>query len=196
MEEDQIPVSPAAHYMCGGIKVNEYGETSIPGLLAFGETACSGVHGANRLASNSTLECLAFTHLAVENIEYSGSEFPEYVSNKKQVSQYNDSNLFVGVQNEMWNSFGIERDYGKMCDSAKVLQSIKSNLEHNFKGNLFGVKIEALNLVTVGLLLARSAIARRESRGTHKLRDLPYRDDENWLKHVEIKEENVILVDH
>lgn len=195
MDEDLIPVSPAAHYMCGGIKVNEYGETSIPNLLAFGECACTGVHGANRLASNSTLECMAFTHLASERITESDSGFPEY--HVKGKSRLVNSSIEVRghIQNIMWGAYGIIRTLDEMENYLHVLKKILDETETT-KEQLHHSAIEDRNLATVAVLVAKSAVTRLESRGTHKLDEYPDRDDINWQKHIEIKEEKVTLVDH
>ncbi len=196
MDMDLIPVSPAAHYMCGGVKVNEYGETSIKGLLAFGETGCSGVHGANRLASNSTLECMAFTHLASERILLSDSEFPVYTVTGKN-NPIDPSEEGRGhIQNIMWGAFGIIR---KLDEMENYLQVLKKTLEITCSEpieNLHHFSVEERNLTAVATLVAKSAVTRLESRGTHKLDEFPNRDDQNWLKHIEIKEGKVTLVDH
>ena len=196
MDEDLIPVSPAAHYMCGGIRVNTRGEISIPGLLAFGESSCNGVHGANRLASNSTLECMTFTHFATERLESSESDFPS-ISNLLEQGKPRLREPRRGyIQNLMWKSFGIIRTQESMEDSESQLKGVKQEIESDFIQHKTREVIEELNLATVGLLLAKSARTRKESRGTHKIEDIPHRDDENWLKHVDIKNEKVSLVKH
>jgi L-aspartate oxidase len=124
MEADLIPVSPAAHYMCGGIKVNEYGETSIKGLLAFGETACSGVHGANRLASNSTLECMTFPHIAMERIVDSSEVFPSEKVIEHLTLESNTVSLRVQLQEIMWDNYGIIRKQGSMREAELLLNGI------------------------------------------------------------------------
>lgn len=132
MEADLIPVSPTAHYMCGGIKVNEYGETSIKGLLAFGETACSGVHGANRLASNSTLECMTFPHIAAERIVDSSEVFPSEKVIKQLTLESNAVSLRTQLQEIMWDNYGIIRKQGSMREAELLLNGINERTEYNF----------------------------------------------------------------
>jgi L-aspartate oxidase len=196
MDEDLLPVSPAAHYMCGGVKVNLRGETSINGLLAFGESSCTGVHGANRLASNSTLECMAFTHYATDELESSAVDFPEIKSAEPQDAAPSYMQRRRNLQSIMWNSFGIIRTEDSMERSEASLVNIQQEIESVFKTHKSRDVIEELNIATVGLLLAKSARTRKESRGTHKLEEIPFRDDQNWLKHIEIKKNKVTLVDH
>lgn len=196
MDEDLIPVSPAAHYMCGGVKVNEYGETSIKGLLAFGETGCSGVHGANRLASNSTLECMAFTHLANERVSISDSDFPVYTATGISKLVKPSMEVRGHIQNIMWGAFGIIRKLDEMENYLYVLEKTLEKTHSEPIENLHHSSIEDRNLATIASLVAKSAVTRLESRGTHKLDEYPDRDDENWLKHIEIKENKVTLVDH
>lgn len=196
MDEDLLPVSPAAHYMCGGIKVNLQGETTITGLLAFGETSCSGVHGANRLASNSTLECMVFPHYATEKLESSETDFPSITIISKQDKERPYKSYRGRVQKLMWSSFGIVRNQESMERSENLLKEIIQEIESDFMVHKSRGLIEELNIATVGLLLAKSASTRKESRGTHKLEEIPHRDDQNWLKHIEIKKNKVTLVDH
>ena len=196
METDLIPVSPAAHYMCGGIKVNECGETSIKGLLAFGEASCSGVHGANRLASNSTLECMTFPHIAAERIYESSEVFPAKKVIKQLTLESNAVSLRTQLQEIMWDNYGIIRKQGSMREAELLLNGIKEKTEYNFSQLITRGTIEDRNLSAVALLVARAAYLRHESRGTHKLEEYPFRDDENWLKHIEFRENDVILADH
>ena len=196
MDKDLIPVSPAAHYMCGGVKVNEYGETSIKGLLAFGETGCSGVHGANRLASNSTLECMAFTHLASERIPESDSKFPVYIVTGKNKPSNPSKEVRGHIQNIMWGAFGIIRKLDEMENYLHVLEKTLEETNLNPINQIHHSSVEDRNLAALAMLVAKSAVTRLESRGTHKLDEYPKRDDQNWLKHIEIKEEKVTLVDH
>ncbi len=196
MEKDLIPVSPAAHYLCGGVKVNKHGETSLQGLLAFGEVACTGVHGANRLASNSTLECMVFTDLAVENMDISESDFPieHPLRCSEEMGSY--SSLKHQIQSIMWEYFGIYRSKKSMLEAKQGLVTLNHQLNAIPEEIMFRTHLEDRNLATVGLLIATAASIRDESRGTHKLEEHPYRDDSNWLKHIEIKGKKVILVDH
>jgi L-aspartate oxidase len=196
MDTDLIPVSPAAHYMCGGIKINESGETTISGLLAFGENACSGVHGANRLASNSTLECLTFPFIASETINDYCDDFPE-----ENIVRYSEHAPDLPsprpqLQEIMWSSYGIIRRKQSMREAEKALKEIRDITEHNFRKSVTLQSIEDRNLGVVAWLLAQAAVNRHESRGTHELEEYPFRDDANWLKHIEFHESELILVDH
>ncbi len=196
MEADLIPVSPAAHYMCGGIKVNEYGETSLKGLLAFGEASCSGVHGANRLASNSTLECMTFAHIAAERIVESCEVFPAEKVIKQITMESSVVSLRAQLQEIMWDNYGIIRKQGSMREAEMLLRGINKRTEYNLGHSITRETIEDRNLSTVALLVARAAQIRHESRGTHKLEEYPFRDDENWLKHIEFKENDMTLADY
>jgi len=196
MDTDLIPVSPAAHYMCGGIKVNEYGETSVTGLLAFGETSCSGVHGANRLASNSTLECMTFPHIAVEGIVESSEDFPSEKVNRQIAPGLSTVSMRAQLQEIMWTNYGIIRKMGAMREAELLIRVINERTGYNLCQSMTRETIEDRNLSNVALLVARAAQIRRESRGTHKLEEYPFRDDENWLKHIEFKENDVTLADH
>ena len=195
MDEDLIPVSPAAHYFCGGVKTNKYGESSIAGLWVIGESACTGVHGANRMASNSLLECLVFSEMAVSRIkEY--SDFPEHVivEQIKSTDMQNESKR--KIQDIMWNHVGINRDIDDLRQPKKDLDKIYNETQKAFHKEISVKNIEAMNLACVAKLVAKAAGTRTESRGTHMLNDYPMRDDEHWLKHIEFKKEEMFYVDH
>jgi L-aspartate oxidase len=195
MDEDLIPVSPAAHYFCGGVKTNKYGESSIAGLWVIGESACTGVHGANRMASNSLLECLVFSEMAVSRIkEY--SDFPEHVivEQIKSTDMQNESKR--KIQDIMWNHVGINRDTDDLRQAKKDLDKIYNETQKAFHKEISVKNIEAMNLACVAKLVAKAAGTRTESRGTHMLNDYPVRDDEHWLKHIEFKKEEMFYVDH
>jgi len=188
MAEDLIPVSPAAHYLCGGVKTNEYGETSIPCLLALGECACSGVHGANRLASNSTLECLAFSGLAFENLRppfhWHGQSVEGDEKDVKLVQSTRAKHLKAELQDVMWTLVGIIRSIEGLEEVIERLGSIEGEAEALLERGLSVDRIELRNMASVAKLVAQAAYIRRESRGTHKLEPYAFKDDENWLKHI------------
>ena len=188
--EDLIPVSPAAHYICGGIKTNEYGETSIKNLLAFGECTCTGVHGANRLASNSLLESVVFSSLGSKKIK-------KYVNNKiesvkepitsvfsKNIETQELNYLKVELRKAMWDYVGIIRNEEQMALMIKKLENINTKLSAICKTGINTLSLELLNMVTVAKLITKAAHARKESRGTHYRSDYPTEDDKNWLKHI------------
>jgi L-aspartate oxidase len=196
METDLIPVSPASHYMCGGIKINEYGNTTIKGLLAFGETTCSGVHGANRLASNSMLECLTFPYIASRAIGDYCDNFPEekiigFLEQAPEVSSPR-----TRLQKIMWDSYGINRSKQMMQKAEKSIIDIIEINDQCFCEFVSRENIEDRNLGIVAWLLAQAAITRYESRGTHKLEEYPFRDDVNWLKHIALCENEIFLKEH
>ena len=195
MDEDLIPVSPAAHYFCGGVKTNEYGETNISGLLVIGESACTGVHGANRMASNSLLECLVFSDMAVSKISDSG-DFPEKVSTGKFSSIQKTNDYRETIQGIMWKHVGINRNIWDLHYAREELDQIYAETQEQLKEDITVQNIEARNLACIARLVAYAASIRTESRGTHMLTDYPVRNDEYWLNHIEFKKEEVTLADH
>lgn len=190
MDEDLIPVSPAAHYFCGGVKTNQCGESNIKGLLVIGESACTGVHGANRMASNSLLECLVFSDIAASKIKDSGN-FPTRETIAK-ISSTNISNESrTRIQETMWKHVGINRNIWDLHYASEELDQIYAETQRNLHENISVQNIEARNLACVARLVAKAAGIRTESRGTHMLTDYPIRNDTNWLRHIEFKKEEV-----
>ena len=188
MERDLIPVSPAAHYLCGGIRTNEYGETSIPGLLAIGECACTGVHGANRLASNSTLECMTFASFAVDKIREDppteGGE-PRRISSAEMADEPCVDVLRRELQALMWVKAGIIRSERGLREARAGIQDLERRATE-LKGSSFRL-LELRNMLDVGGLVVEAAYTRKESRGTHYMEDHPQRNDEEWLRHISIR---------
>jgi len=192
--KDLIPVAPAAHYTIGGVRTGLYGETNIKGLFACGEVACTGVHGANRLASNSLLECVVFAKRAVDgalqilnddtnkssdtadfltiepNFEYSESQSNALLEYKKAVSQV----LNRGV--------GIVRTKERILSTINKIEEISQSLEE-FSG-YYRLKLNMA--IDVSLLIARSSLIREESRGVHIREDYP-QEDKEWKNHIVIK---------
>ena len=178
---DLVPVRPAAHYLMGGIKTNLDGQTSLRGLYAAGETACTGVHGANRLASNSLLEGLVFGARAAETMRsevgsHARPSCPQEIGGA-------DSNAALQtaqwLRAAMWQHAGVVRDEAGLKE---LLQQI-TNGEPLLKLPSKRTDFETKNLLAVGELIARSALAREESRGAHFRSDCPRRDDERFQKH-------------
>lgn len=193
---DMAPVCPAAHYMMGGVKTDLWGRTSVPGLYAAGETADTGVHGANRLASNSLLEGLVFGARSGQAMMQDapvakrsaaalpGSPAPRpgqgHSDHTTKVSSKSVSSPALSkIRDLMWQKVGIMRD-GKNLVS--VIEQL-ANIELPANGEMGRGDHELHNLHKLGLLIARSALAREESRGSHYRGDFPYRDDEKFQKH-------------
>jgi len=186
---DLIPVSPAAHYICGGIKTNEYGETTVANLLAFGECTCTGVHGANRLASNSLLESVVFSSLGAQKAK-------NYLKNEIEAPPQQKETAFANIEtqelnyvkaelrNAMWDYVGILRTEEKMGLMLRKLEHLNRRLDA-FGGTGVNTQfLEIKNMVTVANLITKAAHTRKESRGTHYRTDYPTTDDKNWLKHI------------
>ncbi|HET9837141.1 MAG TPA: L-aspartate oxidase [Candidatus Angelobacter sp.] len=190
---DLIPVRPAAHYLMGGMRTDLEGRSSLPGLFAAGEAACTGVHGANRLASNSLLEGLVFGARAGQAMcdqrnDAPGSSNPA-AQHDKAVSS--DVELFIReIQQLMWNKVGIVRSRQGLSEAVQQLQAAGEKLP----GPDSRRSGEAGNIHTAALLIARSALARLESRGAHYRTDYPEHDDAKFRKHSIVGERGVKFV--
>jgi L-aspartate oxidase len=189
IRKEAIPVVPAAHYICGGVKVELNARTSISGLWSVGEASCTGVHGANRLASNSLLECAVFGNNAAANI----SDFLK--SYEKSDNQPSLPEWSVGsaepmregviikeawdfVRHTMTNHVGIVRSNKRLNRARRRIELIRSEVHEDYWDNLVeGDLVELRNLATVAMLIIESAIYRRESRGLHYNADYPARED-------------------
>ncbi len=179
-----IPVVPAAHYLCGGIVSDTNGRTTIQNLYVSGESACTGVHGANRLASNSLLEGLVFSHNAfVHSAQYiktiKDSDMPEYpVWNKEGTFDLQEwivvQHNMEDVKRTMWDYVGIVRNDMRLKSAAKRISMLAEEI-HNFyrKSTITPEIVELRNLATVSKLIIRSAIARKDSIGLHFNSDHP-----------------------
>lgn len=176
-----IPVVPAAHYLCGGIHIDNKGQTDIPGLFAIGESACSGLHGANRLASNSLLECLAYAHEAVEFLKNQNLKLTELTPKEWHYSQNEDedelaviSHLWDEVRRLMWNYVGIVRSKKRLERADHRLSNLMSEIKEyywNFKLN--ADILELRNIALMAQLTVKCALKRKESRGVHYNIDYP-----------------------
>jgi L-aspartate oxidase len=187
--EDRIPVSPAAHYICGGIKTNEYGETTVPNLLAFGECTCTGVHGANRLASNSLLESVVFSSLGAQKAKnYLKKEIEAPPQQKETVFSNIETHeltyLKADLRTAMWGYVGIIRNKEQMDLMLRKLKHLNKRLAA-IGGNGVNTRfLELKNMMTISNLVTTAAYTRKESRGTQYRADYPSTDDRKWLKHV------------
>jgi L-aspartate oxidase len=182
LHRDLIPVRPAAHYLMGGVRTDVNGKTSLKRLYAAGEVACTGVHGANRLASNSLLEGLVFGARAAEAMreetELTAAVAPQ---NRSQASSSlnHSGGLLQQLQQIMWEKAGLLRDASGLQDAQIVLKQICGQLPAVTNRP----SLELRNLHAIGELIVRSALAREESRGAHYRNDFPQRDDAHFQKH-------------
>ena len=196
LARDPIPVGPAAHYIMGGVDTDEFGRTSLPGLLAAGEAACTGVHGANRLASNSLLEGLVF-----------GARAAEAMQQEPQAATLQGDRVMAGaddrltpraataadggasdgargfsraseIRDLMWRRAGLFRTREGLTDAVETL----SGFDVPDPATADGCRLR--NLVTIARLIAGAALRREESRGGHFREDFPQRDDARWRKHI------------
>jgi len=185
-----IPVAPAAHYVCGGIVTDGQARTTLPGLWAAGETACTGIHGANRLASNSLLEAVVYARRAAASVadgpdpgplqpeahslrhasDRQGTPDPEAVDRDR-----------ARLREAMWLGAGIVRSRALLKDTRTLVDGLAAAHERR-PGPPTVAGTELRNLLTVAGLVVRSALLRRESRGLHFLRERPWRDNERFLR--------------
>jgi len=188
VKRDLIPVSPAAHYTVGGVRVNSWGESTIPGLFAAGETACTGVHGANRLASNSLLEVLVFARRIIErtledkkdDAPYAGDPDLVYHSpGKNKAAQADDKPELASLQQLLWDKAGIIRQKEGLSEAVERLVAWQEMLEQPNNRHSYELK----NLVALGRMLAEAALVREESRGAHYRADFPHHAA-SWQKHI------------
>jgi L-aspartate oxidase len=184
--KDPIPVVPAAHYTCGGVRTDLRGRSDLDGLYVIGESACTGLHGANRMASNSLLECLVFAAAAAGDIEAGldttpmPGDLPEW-----DESQVTDSDEEVVVSHNwdelrrfMWDYVGIVRTAKRLQRARRRVELLQREIQEYY-GNFRVTNdlLELRNLVQVAELIIRSAEARRESRGLHYTLDFPAPDN-------------------
>jgi L-aspartate oxidase len=205
LASDRIPVGPAAHYLMGGIETDEWGRTSLPGLFAAGETACTGIHGANRLASNSLLEGLVFgaraadamqqprraatpkaDHVDAESAEARGVFKPSHAAAPgDSVAAPVSALTGEAVRALMWQSAGLFRSRGGLTDAVIALEgAYRAGRPAVESAPLDPDGWRSFNLLTVASLIARAALRREESRGGHFRQDFPERDDARWRIHV------------
>lgn len=191
---DLVPIRPAAHYLMGGIRTDLHGSSTLPGLYAAGEAACTGVHGANRLASNSLLEGLVFGARAGKAMREKRIQSlpanvvvapPQSKSQPPPAGRGSDDprNLIREVQQLMWNNVGVVRTGQGLRQAVESLQALNACLPLPVTRQA----CEACNIHTAALLIARSALARLESRGAHYRTDWPAHDDVKFKKHSVVR---------
>ncbi|MGA2649456.1 MAG: L-aspartate oxidase [Terracidiphilus sp.] len=199
LAHDLIPVRPAAHYLMGGIQTDMHGRTTVTGLYAAGEAACTGVHGANRLASNSLLEGLVFGARAAQamlddDLPLIPSAAPEAIPDPLSDEEETAVEQIIGrLQTSMWAHAGLLREGASLREGFSVHTECASalhDLEEQRKGSRRLSEARALARVSHAVLV--SALARTESRGAHYRNDFPQRDDEHFRKHSVISQDGTI----
>ncbi len=184
---EPIPVSPAAHYTMGGVRTNTWGETTLPGLYACGECACTGVHGANRLASNSLLETVVFAKRVIERTlaspETSAAPSPSLCELGVPEPGEAEPLTKTALQELMWRDVGIVRDGESLARVRAVLSAWSFESLRMSGGTSCRESQELADMLTCSRLVTEAALMREESRGAHFRRDFPAPREE-WRRHL------------
>ena len=189
---DRIPVRPGAHYMLGGVTVDRQGRTSLPGLWAAGEVTSTGLHGANRLASNSLLEGLVYGAAAGGAASRSASEGDHEMraqqirsSTTMPTELFDINDVRVSLKSLMGRLVGVERDAEGLQKAADTIRSYSSYVMNHQFDDVAGWELQ--NLLTTAAVMVSSAMVRTESRGVHFRSDFPKQDDQNWRRHLTVQ---------
>ena len=193
LARDPIPVGPAAHYIMGGVATDDSGRTSLEGLFAAGEVACTGVHGANRLASNSLLEGLVFgaraaaamqeapraASLKQDRVGASGLGLADTLPDPRQLAPSPQPLAAAEIRDLMWRRAGLFRDRAGLEEAVATLEAASAVVHPDTPDGR-----SLRRLTTVSRLIAHAAFRREESRGAHYRADYPQRDDARWQRHI------------
>lgn len=186
---EPIPVVPAAHYLCGGVLVDSWGNSSLKGLMALGETSCTGLHGANRLASNSLLEAVVFAERAAGYCFDRKDKQPQFEQSQdvdpwsEGEADYLEEEILINhdwdlIRRTMWNYVGIVRTTQRLEIAKKRLIDVAEEIEsHYIKYYVSANMVELRNIAHIALMIIESALARRESRGLHYSLDYKEKSD-------------------
>lgn len=207
MAQTPIPIVPAAHYMCGGLRVDSFGRTNIHRLFASGEVCYSGLHGANRLASNSLLEGLVLSHRAVlkaaeivkrnAGLKTPRTDIPQWDSGDAVDS---DESVVVShnweeIRRLMWNYVGIVRSNKRLRRAqGRIDLLLKEIQEYYWDFKITKNTLELRNIAITAHLIIKGALARKESRGLHFNLDYPKTDNEHWIKDTDFKDTTSRLI--
>ena len=200
--KDWIPVVPAAHYICGGVVTDAQGRTGIENLYACGEVACTGMHGANRLASNSLLEAVAFAHFAAISAKARLSSMKDFslppIPSWSLAGVFDQQEWVIishnrdWIQKFMWDYVGIVRSNRRLEQAKRRIDILLDEILEFYKVNPITYDvIELRNISIAAKLIIECALQRKESRGLHYNLDYPDKDDVNWLKNTVLKSEDV-----
>ncbi len=182
---EPIPVVPAAHYLCGGISVNEWAESSIPRLFALGECSCTGVHGANRLASNSLLEALVFASRASERVKKINDIHPTEKLHIRKSAKIGP-NLMFQIKEIMDQNVGLIRNEKTLLTAKATIDKFQAC----FEDGIHIINAESRNTSVIAQIIIESALERKESRGLHYMTDFPEKNSKycsDTIKHIDVK---------